>query len=244
MASHALAGCLLGGAGAVVSHHTALALHGLGPPPLLPHVAVPPSASGRTPLARIHRTAVPTVDRGRVDGGPCTSVARTLLDVAGLIERSALEEVVDSTFADRRAAPESVLATLGRAAARGGGPLGAPLLREAIEVWHGDIQPDSPAEARFLRQLRTYGCDDAVPQYVVRDADGIFVARLDVAVPGRCVGYEYDSVRFHNPRRYDADEVRDARLEALRWTIHHVSKRDLLPGDTRIRDLVRCSEAA
>ena len=70
------------------------------------------------------------------------------------------------------------------------------------------------------------------------------VGRLDVAIPSRKLGWEYDSDRWHNPRTWAHGERRHERLVALGWRIDHVTKIDLLPSSTRLRDSIRADLAA
>lgn len=76
-----MAAVLACGEGAVVSHRSAAALWGIRPSA---RAAVDVSVPGRTGRSRpgidIHRCALPTGDVTTVDGIPCTTVARTLLD--------------------------------------------------------------------------------------------------------------------------------------------------------------------
>ncbi len=232
----ALVACLAPRQSGVISHLTAAALHGWGPPPVLPHVTVAPSASARTRLARVHRSRIELLDRMRVDGIPCTTPSRTIVDCAGLVERSRLESMVDDALCAGVAATESVLSALDRAGR--GGRRGATLLVCVLDVWTEAIRPGSPAEVRFVRRLEEWGCDGTVTQHEVRDERGCLVARLDVAIPSRRHGFEYDSDRFHNPRHWTVEEQREARLRALGWRIDHVSKLDLLPSSARLPDLL------
>lgn len=235
----AMAGVLLGGPAARASHMTAGALHELCSPTLLPHVTVPRSASPRTRLMAAHRSDIPAVDRATVDGIACTTASRALVEAASLVDRASLDGMIDQALCANRATPVSVLAALDRA---GRGWAGATRLRDAIRIWTEDIAPESPAEARFLRRLTEWGVTGAVTQHEIRDELDQFVARVDVALPDRRQAFEYDSDLFHGPRRFDADERRHARIEALGWTLHHVSKRDLLPSSTRVPDALARAE--
>lgn len=239
----ALAACLLAGTGAAASFLTAAAAWSWCRPPLLPHVTVTVGNSTRTPLARIHRTRRPLApaDRARRDGIPCTSAARTLVDCAGIVERPQLECFVD----DALCAGVTSVRSIEDAAERAGGlgRLGAGSLDEVVRVWGEDIKPDSPAEARLLRRLDVLGAA-ATTQYEVVDERGLFVARLDVAIPERRHGFEYDSDRWHNPRHWARDEPRYARLAALGWRIDPVCKLDLLPSSSRLEELLQKRAAA
>lgn len=238
----ALAACFAAGPDALASHLTAAAVHGLAPAPVLPHVLVPAKQSARTRIARVHRGNVDPSERRRVEGMPVTSPARTLVDVAGLVSRPTLETMVDDLLTDGRTSPREIQRALDRAGHRG--PVGAGALVGALGVWAEPIRPGSPAEVRLLRQLQGWGLTGAVTQHEVREPDGTFVARLDVAVPERRLGWEYDSDRWHGPRAWGHDEGRLARLVALGWRIDDVSKVDLLPSNTRIRDSARDVVAA
>ena len=218
----------------VVSHLTAAAVHGLGPYSLLPHVVVPRSASVRCRAAKVHRGSVPIVDRAWRDGLRVTSVSRTLVDLAGVLDRPSFEEFVDAALCRKLASADSALAALGRAGPR---RCGARLLGDVLEVWTPRIEPGSVAEVRLLRQLAELGITGLVPQHDVVDEAGEFVARLDLAAPDKRRGFEYDGVETHSPRAWGRDEPRYARLRAMGWHIDPVSKLDLLPGEPRLRDI-------
>jgi hypothetical protein len=228
-------------AGGVVSHLSAAAAHGLAAHPRQPHVTVPPAASAASRVATVHRSTVPMVDRAHRGPLVVTSMSRTLLDCAAMLDGPALEGLVDAAFCRRLATCASVNAAAGRL---GRGRPGTELARRAVEVWSSRISPGSPAELRALRLLAELGCDDLVAQHQVFDADGGFVARLDLASPRRRLGFEYDGVEFHGPRAWQRDEARYERLRAAGWRVETLDKADLLPGETRLRRLVEAWRTA
>lgn len=231
----AMAAVLLGGSDARASHLTSAALHGGCRPPVLPHITVPARGNARTRLASVHRSDVPPVDRATIDGVPCTSASRAVVECASLLDRRGLEELVDQVICLERASEGSIAGALGRAGAHWPG---RALLTSVLSVWTDGLAPETPGEARFLRRLIEWGATGVVTQFEINDVDGRFVARVDVAIPVWKQAFEYDSDRFHGARRYAADELRDARIRALGWHVDHVSKRDLLPSGTRLRDLL------
>lgn len=235
----AMGAVLLGGDDARATHLTSTALHQMGSPSLLPHISVPPGSSSRTRLAVVHRTLIPPVDRAIVEGIPCSSASRSVVEAASLLDRFGLEEIVDQGIYGERISPDSVLAALQRA----GAVDGAPLVRETVSTWTEDLQPDTPGEARFIRRLLEWGADDIETQFELFDENGAFVARFDVAHPSLLLGWEYDSDRWHNPRRYDPDERRHQRAEALGWCVEHVSRIDLLPAATRIPTILAATRS-
>jgi hypothetical protein len=91
---------------------------------------------------------------------------------------------------------------------------------------------------RLLRRLRDLGAVEVVTQHEIYDEAG-FVGRVDVAIVERRHGFEYDSDRYHNPRRWARDEARDARFAAAGWRVDPVSKLDLLPSSNRLAELVQ-----
>jgi hypothetical protein len=234
------AACLASSPPAVASHLTAAALGGLWPPMLLPHVTVPPGASARQRLARVHRSRLAPVDRTVVDGIPCTTPARTLVDCATLLGPASLARLVDATLTPGVVTSEHVVAAIERAG-QGPGRAGTARLREALEVWTPRIVPGSPAEARLVRRIVEWGFPRPTLQIEVRDAAGGFVARLDGGWPERRVGYEYDSRAHHGPRRFEYHEGRYAALAALGWAVRAVETSDMVPGEVAFRNWLRAA---
>jgi hypothetical protein len=222
-------------AGGVVSHLSAAAALGLTAHPNRPHVTVPPSASAASRVAIVHRSVVPLVDRAHRGPLIVTSVSRTLLDCAAVLDGPTVEGLFDAAFCRKLATRESVLAALGRVGCRRSG---ADLARRTAEVWNRVVEPGSPAELRTMRMLAELGLDDLVAQHEVFDDDGGFVARLDLASPRRLLGFEYDGLEFHGPRAWARDEARHARLRAAGWQVESLDKLDLVPGEPRLRRLV------
>lgn len=221
--------------GGVASYISAAALHRLLDASMVPHVTVPSSASARTPLARVHRSDLDHTEVTRLLGMAVTTLERTLVDVASVVDRPLLEGLVDDVLAAKRSTAADVVAALARV---GRGRRGIDLLRSTLAVWEPHIRPGSPAEVRLLRLLVGWGFPTPETQVEVRDGSGRLVARIDLGWPERRIGLEYDSVRWHNPRHWARDEPRYARLQALGWRVDSATKADLVPGERRLPDLV------
>lgn len=220
-------------AGGVASHVSAGALHGLLRPSLLPHVTVPPSSSARCPIAKVHRAAIHGVDVTTIDGIRATSVSRFLVDMASVYDRRSLEEVLDDAVVEGKASPESILAALDRVGAHRRGRV---LLRSVLSEWTAAIEPGSQAEMRLLRRLVEWGLPPPETQHPVALPDGEL--RIDLAWPDAMVALEYEGIRHHAVRRIGPDELRYQRLERVGWRVVPASKRDLLPGNRRLPDLL------
>jgi hypothetical protein len=223
-------------AGGVISHVSAAVEWGLAQPVELPHVTVPPNASHGCRGAKVHRATIPSIDRAYRGVLVVTSVSRTIVDLASIVDRCTLERIVDEAICRKLATVASVLAAASRI---GRGRRGLTMLRSVLEAWSPEIRPGSPAEVRLLRQASEFGLLGLVSQHEVFDEGGDFVGRLDLAFPERCRALEYEGVEPHNPRTWDRDESRYARLRSLGWEVETIGKLDLCPGEPRLREIAR-----
>lgn len=213
---------------------SALSLLGVGSPPQLPCVTVPPSGSGRHEAASVRRSPVPRADRTSVGPIPCTAPARALLEAAREVNKDVLVELVDDVITRGLATPSSVLGAV-RRSATGPGRAGSIRLREALIPWLEDIRPGSAAETRLIRRISDWGFPAPRRQHPVAVASGR-VALLDLAWPEHLVGLEYDGEAFHTPRTLTADVGREELIRRLGWWIGRADRHDLRPSSTRLRD--------
>jgi hypothetical protein len=238
----ALAACLAGPPGTVVSHLTAAALFDLTGPPATPHITVPPGSSGRIGPARVHRSPLTMLDRSTVDGIPVTAAARTLLDCAAVAGFARLCDVVDTAFCSGACHPVAIAAMIDRAQ-NGRGRKGVAALRAAIEAWTPGIAPGSPAEMRLVRKIVEAGLELPERQIDIFDTSGELVGRIDLGWRSRLAGFEYGSDLHHNPRHWGRDEARQLRYRMAGWDVRRVGKPDLLASvawlDEHLRGLGR-----
>ena len=104
-----------------------------------------------------------------------------------------------------------------------------------------DPGAESPQETRLRLLLLAGGLPRPVTQYEVRDANGLFVARLDLAYPGRRIGIEYEG---DHPRERTAFQRDLRRLNALRacgWTILRFAAADIYRDPARTVAIVRAA---
>jgi very-short-patch-repair endonuclease len=132
---------------ACLSHLSAAHVHGLVPRPPGPHVMTRHSRYVEVRDVTVHRSRSLDPDEIETVGGmPCTSVPRTLLDLAMILEDRGLQKVVDLATRDGKA---SRLDIWRRACASRGHHGGKPL-RRAIARQPGGIEDhDSDAETAF-----------------------------------------------------------------------------------------------
>ena len=90
---------------------------------------------------------------------------------------------------------------------------------------------DPRAESMPESQVRVILIDAelpvSVPQYVVRDHNGGFVARVDLAWPQWRFAVEYDGQWHGGDNRLDEDRRRSRALKAAGWDIYPVTRGDL-----------------
>jgi uncharacterized protein DUF559 len=220
--------CLASLPGAVASHLSAAALLGLIEPPGNPHVTVVRGANHRLSGAVVHRVrqTIAFGDLSTIDGIPSTSAARTLVDCASELDYDRFCELLDTALIRRLTTSREVRAAADRAA-QGPGRKGLPLIDQALEVWSTGRRPDSTPEIKLHRLILGWGFPAPVRQHPILDANGRFVAKVDLAIPAWKVVLEYDGQEYHGPRRRQADAARQGRIEALGWTVVRVTKYDL-----------------
>lgn len=221
-----LAAVLAGGAGAVASHGTAVALHDLDLP-RRPAVHVlrqgprPPKLEGVTGHTTV---ALPADERCVTDGVPTTTVARSLVDVAYQHEDPELMQAVADAVRRRLVSREE----LGSVVARYPTRRGATRLAGLVQNLHPDAERlRSRLEGRYHTALDATGLSYRLG-YPIHDAKGRFLAEGDVVFVAERVVVEIDGLRFHaTPDEKARDDARQNRLVAEGWLMLRYSAWDL-----------------
>ncbi len=137
-----------------ISHGSAAALLGLTERiPTLIHVIDPRQRGRGIHGIRWHRVPAPRPDEITArDGIPCTTVSRTLVDLAGSVGNRALRGLIEEAAVQRSLDIGAVDAILGHARRRGG-----PMLRALLAPWRtaAEDRPNlrSRLEARLYPRL-------------------------------------------------------------------------------------------
>jgi very-short-patch-repair endonuclease len=233
----AMAACLWA-PGDAASHRCAAALWELDgiEPGIVEIVRLRKKASpGRNVI--VHPTSTPFSVHRR-HGIPTTSAARTLIDLAAVVDDDSLELALESGLRSRITA----IPRLQRALAEEGGRGRPGSERLGRLLAHHQSMPtatESALEAKVARLLRTNGFPPAKRQFVVRDAEE-FVARLDFAYPQAMVAIEADGYRWHSGRAaWSRERTRLTRLAALGWRILFVTSADANAGASEMIDALR-----
>lgn len=161
-----------------------------------------------------------------VDGLACTSLARTLCDVAAAgagidaLERFALDL--------ERRRPGLSLEARALLARHRGAP-GRARLRAALDrLPPGAAALESPLEVQGVATLRRLGLPPPQLQHEVRDHLGAIVKRMDAAWPLWRLAVEFDGAAYHDPTgQRRADAVSRQRLADLGWEVVVVREADL-----------------
>jgi very-short-patch-repair endonuclease len=227
-----LAAVLACGDGAVLSHRAAathLRLLDRAPGPV--EVTVPGTTPRRRTGIRIHSSrSLPPPDVTRRLGIPCTTVERTILDIAATEPMAMTERAVRQAF---------VLRLLGRtrmrdALARAGRRPGTKALRCILEGLIDELPlTRSELERRFLYLVR----DAGLPMPTVNRYR--FGHRVDFAWEEARLIVETDGRASHdNPFAFHADRGRDLDLELAGWHVIRLSWRQVTEEPARVAALL------
>jgi very-short-patch-repair endonuclease len=168
---------------------------------------------------RIRQVQLPGTDVQEVKRRRCTTGLRTALDIARLEPLTEAVAALDVLLA--RAVVGK--GELGESAAQDTGR-GSRRVRQAVGL--ADPRAESQQESR-LRVLLALAGLTPEPQYSVRDGDGNFVARVDLAFPEHKLAVEYDGAWHGDRDQFARDRRRLNRLVAAGWTVLHVTAADL-----------------
>jgi very-short-patch-repair endonuclease len=212
-----MAAVLACGETAVVSHRTAAWLWGIRETDNASIDVTASNRRGRSPVGIVaHRDGtLIAADRTRLQGIPCTTVARTLLDLAGIVPMWDLRKAVAEAEV-LRSIDRSTLSALIR---RSRGRRGVARLRLLIdELDPATWRTRSELERRFLRMCRRAGLPPPEVNVELEVSDG----RLEVDFLWRGAGLivEADGRRYHDTASaFHRDRRREQRLQLAGWRV-------------------------
>jgi very-short-patch-repair endonuclease len=194
------------GDSALLSHRTAAALWGLSRPRASPiEVSAPIGRQGcrRRQGIWIHRGRLDGEDRESQAGIPVTSVARTLFDLAEVVDFRRLEYAWEEADRLKRLR----LGEVERVCERGYGRRALKPIRRLLAEARAVRRTRSPLEDRFQRFHRYYRLP---PHHTNVEVLG---KEVDVLWPAAKLIVELDSWEFHSHRAaFQRDRARDTRL--------------------------------
>jgi very-short-patch-repair endonuclease len=213
--------------GAVISHLSAADVWGLQIPMRdrtddRVHLTVPTSSKAANRVdRRLYRLAVGEDDVVRRGTLPVTSPTRTWRDLAGILQPPALlaatDQLIDGLVARRELAEALAARPAGRGSARA---------RRVLPL--ADPRSESPMESVLRWLVHEAGLRAPELQFEVRDGQGHFLARADLAWPDRKVIVEFDGDLHRQRDVFVKDTRRQNRLVAAGWTVLRFTSADVL----------------
>jgi Transcriptional regulator, AbiEi antitoxin/REase_MTES_1575 len=220
-----MAAVLAHGPGAVLSHRSAAALHGIRPDNRpKTDVTVPrPSARSRSGIVVHRSTTLQPADITTIDGIPCTSLARTLLDLADVIDRQGVERAVSQAevlgIFDLREVEEVLSRATGRH--------GAGVVRSVLAEYDGPTLTEKELEERFLALCRAASLPKPEVNAWITLDDGI-AYKIDFLWRAERLAVETDGWETHRTRQaFENDRRRDRRLRVAGWDVVRFTWRDV-----------------
>jgi very-short-patch-repair endonuclease len=200
-------------------------------PPVLEVVVPRDAVAPRRAHVRARIADVPPRDRVLV-GPERLRCLRPVRACADLLRRLPLADAVVVADAAQAAGLCTAQGLADELRAHAAGLRGVVSARRALEL--SDPRAESPPESRLRLALVLAGLDP-VPQHVVRDAAGRFVARVDLALPALRIAIEYDGRAVHEREDvFTSDRRRANDLARLGWTVLRFTAADLHHGAARV----------
>jgi len=213
---HWMAAVLVGGEGSLLSHRSAAALWGLMRPARPIEITAP--RGRRRPSIVVHESGVAPAERTTQSRIPVTTVARTLFDLAEVLNERRHERAWEE--ADRLGLLE--IRAVEDVCARGHGRHALPAVRRLIEAARIPETVRSPLEERFLEFCRER--EIPLPQTNVL----VLGKEVDAYWPGAALVAEADGWSFHGHRAaFERDRARDAAMQAQGYRVLRVTDRRL-----------------
>jgi hypothetical protein len=226
-----MAAVLACGEEALLSHRSAAALWGLAPY-AGSWIDVTAPGSRRAPRDKliVHGGVVHPEERGVHDAIPVTSVARTLLDLAEIVDRRRLERAVEE--AERLHLFD--LRAVERACERNRGRHG---LRPLLALLPG-LSPAPETRSVLERQFVAFCREAGLPTPVMNAEVAGF--EVDALWPRAGLVVELDGYAFHGTRAaFERDRARDAALQVAGYRVLRLTHRRLTTEPATVEQLIR-----
>jgi Protein of unknown function (DUF559) len=170
-----------------------------------------------------------------VDGIPCTTVARTLVDLGDVVPERGVEQAVDQAEVQRLFDGRAVSEALERAGPR----RGAGVLRKVLEGYEEPTLTNRQLEERFLALCRSASLPSPAVNAWISPAEGV-TYRADFLWRKQRLIAETDSRAFHSHRRaFEHDRLRDQRLTLAGYTVVRFTRRQVEREPRRVAGVLR-----
>ena len=232
-----MAGVLACGPDAVLSHWSAVDLYALRENRRGRIDVTAPARRGRSPAGiDAHRDgSLVAADRAVEDGIPCTSVARTLLDYAGVAPIWELRKVVGEAEVRRILDVSAVRELIKRSKGR----RGVARLRMVLDELHPETRRTrSEMERMFLRMCSRAELPEPEVNVPLRIGNGVL--KPDFLWRDADLIIETDSRQFHaTGRAFIDDPRREQRLQLAGWRVSRCTWWEIEHESRRLAETVR-----
>lgn len=214
---------------AVVSHQSAGALWGYdGVKPGMIQLLTTGTGRDVPPGIVVHRTKLlARRDWGLYKGFRVTSMARTLFDLAAVVDPATFEAAAESALRKNDHLYADLIDRLAELGEQGRN--GIAVVRKFL----AERGPELPAtesvlETHFLRLIRTSGLPEPTRQFRVW-IDGVCVARFDFAYPLELkLGIRLNGKNHLRPERWENDQRQSNALQLSGWLVLDFTWKDVL----------------
>ena len=188
-------------------------------------IAIAPTRRITLPGVHLHRRQVLAGEQTVYRGIRTTTLARTLFDLATLVDFQQLESAVDHAFTHKRLNIEDIHKVLGNHPRAEGS---RRLKRILFTRSRGDARFRSRMERKAFQHLTLSGLSEGcVSNFEIVDANNKDRV-LDFAWPMERIALEFDSFTWHTGRRSWAEDRRRANaVVAAGWTVVVATDADL-----------------
>lgn len=232
-----MAAVLACGPEAVLSHRSAAGLLGLREDGRTRIDVTAPGRRGRAPrgIAAHRHGSLTATDRTEVEGIPCTSVARTLLDFAGVAPVWELRQVIGEAEVLRALDHAEVRRLIKRSRGR----RGVARLRMLLDEIHPQTKRTrSEMERLFLRMCAAAGLPEPEVNVWLGVGDGQLQPDFLWRDAGQIV--EADSRRFHDTdSAFKSDRRREQRLQLAGWRVSRCTWWEIEREPSRLAETIR-----
>jgi very-short-patch-repair endonuclease len=224
-----MAAVLAGGDGAVLSYRSAAELWAIrSSARARVEITVPRHRRGR-PNVEYHRMVLPADEVTTEEGIPVTTPARTLFDLAAVVNARQLDHALNEAEVRRLSSPTSLDALIARHPRR----KGIQALKRALDLQRqrGETVLRSVFEAEFLDFIERY----ALPRPKTNEPLGDYFP--DALWPNERVIVELDSFGIHATRQtFESDRAKDRALTLAGYMVLRVTWRQLTTEPDRIAE--------
>ncbi len=234
---HWMAAVLACGPKAVLSHRSAAALHGIRQDNRAKIDVCVPSPSARSrPTIDVHTSlTLEAADITVVDSIPCTTVARTLVDLGDVVSPRAVEQAVDQAEVLRVFDGKAVDEALAHAGPR----RGVGILRGVLAGYKQPTLTRRQLEERFLAICRNASVPSPAVNAWITLADGV-AYQADFLWRAERFIAETDGRDVHTTRKaFEHDRLRDQRLTLAGYTVVRFTWRQVVDQPGSVAEALR-----